>query len=246
MQTTKCKNCNDPIIGNFCPNCGQSAVLKRINRQYIVHEIKDFFFANKGMIYTVKKMLVNPGGSTKQYISENRFLFVKPITFLIITSLIYTLISYLFGFTVDDFHVVDDATFEYAPTAARILEWMVIDYPGYANIIMAFFIAFWIKLFFRKAGYNIFEIFILLCFITGITTLYTSLTVVVQGITHWNLVYSAGFIAVIYTIWAIGHFFDKKKVKSYIKATLSYLLGWLVFGIIIAIITAIDMVRYFS
>jgi len=36
-----CKNCNEPINGNYCSNCGQPAKLKRIDGRYIVYEIRD-------------------------------------------------------------------------------------------------------------------------------------------------------------------------------------------------------------
>jgi hypothetical protein len=234
MQTTTCKNCKCTINKNFCPNCGHPAILRRIDKHYLIHEIRDFFFANKGMIYTIKKVFVSPGESVRRFIVEDRHRFVKPITFLFITSLIYTFVNYLFNIGSEDYH--QQSAIVEGSTAHLIFDWMLIKYPGYSSIITGLFMAFWVKIFFRKAGYNFFEIFILLCFLTGVTTLYMSIVAIVQGITHWNLLQIAGYTGIVYLVWAIGQFFDKKKVKSYVKAFLSYILGTLVLGILIGII----------
>ena len=103
--------------------------------------------------------------------------------------------------------------------------------------------AFWVKLLFKKYGYNLFEIFVLFCYISGITTLLSSVVFIIQGIMHLKLISSTTLITVIYTTWAIGQFYDKKKASSYIKAFLSYVLGFLMLGISLGIIMAfIDIV----
>ena len=235
-----CKICNEPVNGNYCSNCGQPAMLKRIDGRYIISEIADFFFAHKGLMYTIKRVLISPGKSVRQFITEDRYRFVKPITFVFITSLIYTIVNYYFNITAEDYYIQQDE-FE-GSVISLIFHWMLIEYPGYSTIITGLFMAFWIKILFRKARYNIFEIFILLCFVTGITTLFTSVTAFIQGVTHLKLIEFSLYIGIIYYIWAIGQFFDGKKVKSYIKAFLSYALGSFVMGIFIYIIgTIIDI-----
>jgi hypothetical protein len=119
----------------------------------------------------------------------------------------------------------------------------MIDYQGYSSIVIGLFIALWVKLFFRKSGYNIFEIFVLLCFIAGMASLFFSVTMIMQGLTHFNFIYISAFIAMIYNIWAIGQFFDRRKAKSYIKAALSCMLGTFVFSILVSSIAIfIDVV----
>ena len=61
--------------------------------------------------------------------------------------------------------------------------------------------------------------------------------------TQVGLIYPASLLSMIYTIWAIGQFFDKKKIGSYIKATLSFVLGVFIFAIAITMIAIfIDIV----
>jgi hypothetical protein len=230
-----CKNCKEPVDWNYCPNCGQPAELKKIDKQYIIQELGDFFLANRGLIYTVKRVLISPGESVKRFLTEDRYRFVKPITFLFIASLIYTLVNHLFSLSAEDYHMQSDV-FSEDSTAGLIMSWMTIDYPGYANIIAGLFVAFWIKLFFKKSGYNLFVIFILICFTTGVATLFTSFAAIIQGVTHLKLIPVSTYAGIIYIIWAIGQFFDRKKAASYIKAFLSFILGSLVLGLIVIIV----------
>jgi len=230
----RCQYCNEPIHGNYCSNCGQPEKLEKIDGHYFLQEIGNFFLINKEMLYTVKNVLINPGESVKRFIAKDRHRFVKPITFLLATSLIYTLANHFFNIGAEDYY--DQTEQIEGSVLSLIFHWMLIEYPGYTDIITRFIIAFWIRIFFRKSNYNLFEIFILLCFITGITTLFLSIFIIIQGITHLKLIQISMYFLAIYLVWAIGSFYDRKKVTSYIKALLSVIAGTLMFGILIQIV----------
>jgi hypothetical protein len=105
---------------------------------------------------------------------------------------------------------------------------------------MGIFIALWTKLFFRRYKLNIFEILILLCFVIGMGMLIYSVFTIIQGMTHFNLMQTAGIVGLVYTTWAIAQFYDKGKVATYVKAFFAYILGMLTFSlaaIIIGILT---------
>jgi len=232
-----CRVCNEPVDLNYCPNCGQSAKLKRIDHRYVIQELGDFFFANKGMIYTIKNVFIRPGKSVKQFITEDRYRFVKPITFLFLTTLVYALVAHLFNISLEDVSPIKVDTGEDAPVS-YFANW-IMGNPRYTVTMIVLFVALWVKIFFRKAGYNYFEIFILMCFISGITTLIDTVGVMIQGLTHLKSSYIS-IIGIIFHIWAIGQFFDQKKVSGYIKAFLSYTLGALTLGILVLVVVLIE------
>ena len=208
-----CKNCNAEIKHNYCPNCGQATKIKRIDGYYIAHEIGQILNFERGILFTVRELLIKPGENIKNFISENRNRLVKPIIFIIITSLIYSLINHLFH--IEDGYIKFDETKQ--STTGHIFKWVQNNY-GYANIIMGIFIAFWTKLFFRKYNYNFFEILILLCFVMGIGMLIYSAFALFKGLTHIDLMQIAGAVGFIYSAWAIGQFFDKSRFSNYVKA----------------------------
>lgn len=94
------------------------------------------------------------------------------------------------------------------------------SYPQY-------FVAFWIKIIFRKYAYNFFEILILILFVSGMVMLISSLFGVIEALTDLGLLFIGGLIGFIYVSWAIGQFFDGRKIANYFKGFLSYTLGLL-------------------
>jgi len=228
---TNCKSCSAVLAGNFCSNCGQPAKTKRIDGHYIMHEIEHVLHFEKGILYTIKELLIKPGASVKDFLAENRSRLVKPIIFIIITSLIYTLITHFFH--IEDEYINFGRDKDSAVTA--ISSWIQNHY-GYANILMGFFIAFWLKVFFRRHDYNFFETLILLCFVMGMGMLIFSAVALVEGITKIKLMQFAGAFGTIYLIWAIGQFYHKNKAGSYIKALIAYILGMMTFALIVVLI----------
>ena len=226
-----CKNCETTIVSKFCPECGQPAVLKRIDGHYITHEIEHVLHFERGILYTIKELVVTPGQNVRKYITENRSRLVKPIIFIIVTSLIYSIITHLF-------HLEDEYVFynESKPSTTGVLfEWVQGHY-GYANIIMGVFIASWTQLFFKKYDYNFFEILILLCFVMGMGMLIYTLFSILQVITYMRIAHIGGILGIIYCSWAIGQFFDAKKVGNYFKALAAYILGLITFSLMVLVL----------
>ncbi|MFA8436606.1 MAG: hypothetical protein ACEPOZ_19020 [Marinifilaceae bacterium] len=134
------------------------------------------------------------------------------------------------------FHIEDGyVSFDYPENSARslLLTWVQKNY-GYANILMGVFISIWVKIFFRKYGYNFFEILILLCFVMGIFMLLLSVFGLLEGVTKINMMQKAGLIGIVYCSWAIGQFFDRTKITNYLKASLAYFLGMLTFTFLVS------------
>ncbi|ACU58888.1 hypothetical protein Cpin_1391 [Chitinophaga pinensis DSM 2588] len=222
-----CKHCNITIDNKFCGNCGQPMQLKRVDKDYILHEIWHILHFEKGIFYTIKEMLVRPGKNVKEFIVENRSRLVKPIIFIIVTSLIYTIIINLFH--IEKEYISYHGTEQTEHAAMNLIFAWVQHHYGYANILMGLGIAFWTKLFFRKYDYNFFEILILICFVMGIAMLIYAVFAFFEGLTKLSLMQISGILSILYCTWAIGQFFDQKKVTSYLKAFAAYLLGMLTF-----------------
>ena len=142
-----CKNCRLELNGKFCSNCGQPATLKRIDAHYIKHEIEHVLHLEKGIFYTIKELVIRPGKSVRQFISEYRNRLVKPIIFIIVASLIYSLVN--------NFYHIEEQYIQYKDggiqnsTVGKMFKW-VQDHYGYSNILMSVFIAFFPEIIFQK------------------------------------------------------------------------------------------------
>jgi hypothetical protein len=223
-----CKNCNTEINSKFCPDCGQPTSLKRIDGHYIMHEIEHILHFERGILYTIRELITNPGQNIRNYLSENRSRLVKPVIFIIITSLIYTLTSHFFHIEEEliDFEVSGESVI------GSILKWMQGNY-GYTSILTGIFIAIWLKVFFKKYKYNFYELLIMLCFVQGISMLIFAVFAFLEGVSHFKLLSFAGILGVIYMTWAIGNFFEERKLGNYAKALIAFFFGTMTFYIII-------------
>ena len=234
-----CKICDYTVTGKFCGNCGQPVQLKRVDFHYISHEVQHLLHFEKGFLYTIIELLIRPGKSVKEFIAFNRSRLVKPVIFLIVASLLYS--------TAEHFFHIEDGYVRYSSEkqsgAGAIFAWVQSHY-GYGNIIMGVFIALWIKMFFKSYAFNFFEILILLCFIMGMGMLMLALFAVAEGLIKIKLMEAAGYAFVGYSTWAIGSFFDKKKVMSYVKALIAYLLGMITFTVLALLVGALVDLLY--
>lgn len=229
-----CRNCKTEVNQNYCPQCGNPVTLKRIDGHYIQHEVTHILHFEKGIFYTIKELLLRPGKNVRTFVADDRSRLVKPVIFIIITSLVYTIISHFFH--IDGGYIkMEDGT---GISTNAINRW-VQDHYGYANMIICLFIAFWLKLFFRKSGYNYFEILILLCFVLGIGMLFFSVFALAEGLTKYKLLAISGVIYFIYASWAIGQFFNSKNFSGYLKALAAYLLGMITFSSVILLLSFI-------
>ena len=67
----KCKNCKLEKDNKFCPNCWNPKELKRIDKEYIISEIGSVLNFDKGILYTIKELLIRPGITIRKFIRED-------------------------------------------------------------------------------------------------------------------------------------------------------------------------------
>jgi hypothetical protein len=79
-----CKNCNTEINQNYCPQCGQPAKLHRIDGHYILHEIEHILHFERGILFTVRELLLRPGKSVKEFISDKKDYFFSNLSISIL------------------------------------------------------------------------------------------------------------------------------------------------------------------
>ena len=61
-----------------------------------------------------------------------------------------------------------------------------------------------------------------------------SVATIIQRFTFANVLQGFAFGSFTYLVWAVGQFFDKENVQSYVKAIISYFLGAFIFaGVIV-------------
>ena len=206
----------------------------RIDSQYIFDEIGSVLSLKKGIFLSIKEVLLRPGENIRIFLLEDRTRLVKPIIFLIFCSLFYSILQQTLHFEDAYYDEVYKQAGSDAPEVA-FSQWVRANY-GYANIVTSIFIAFILKMFFRKHGYNYFELLILLLYITGIGMLMYGVLGTIESFSGIPLYFPGGIIVFFYTVWAMGQFFGKRKFINYVKAFFSYALGWVLIMLLAGIL----------
>lgn len=220
-------------------------VPKRIDGKYILSEIVSVLSFEKGFFYTVKELAIRPGKSIAHFIRKDRSKLIKPIPFIIFSSLIYTVVQHYLvnNDFLDQFASGYTETLDIKTSAlVAIFEWIKENY-GYTNIAMSIFISFWVKLVFRKIDYNFYEVLTFLLYVSGISTLIYSLSIIAEIITDYRLLYWGGIASFIYSSWALGQIYHKRNPINYFKGAAANLLGMISFYFLAIVLgTTIDMI----
>jgi hypothetical protein len=74
-----CRNCGAEGDQKYCPGCGQALQAERISMHTLLHEVAHtFWHFEKGFLYTLKELAINPGTTQKRYLSGTRLRYQKP------------------------------------------------------------------------------------------------------------------------------------------------------------------------
>ena len=199
--------------------------LKRIDRRYISHEIEHVLHLDRGFFYTVRELMLRPGKAVREFLFEDRKKLVKPVLYLILCSVIFTIIIHLLHADVSLFNIDRISPLQGKIRSKEIGGW-INNSLGYSQLLLGVFIAIWLKIFFKKQQYNIYEIVVLLSYILGEALLILLSVIILGNIFESQVIGSIGVgIYLFYIIWGIGQFFGEKKISNYIKSALTFVFG---------------------
>ncbi|MGL4632025.1 MAG: DUF3667 domain-containing protein [Leadbetterella sp.] len=213
---------------------------KRIDSSYLTHEIQHILHLESGFLFTVKELFIHPGKFIRNFISKERSKATKPVIFLIISATIFTIILRNFFHGEWQFFSVNKENIDQYLVKKTVGNWMN-THIGYTALMIGILMAIWTKVFFRKHGYNIFEIVVLFCYSIGQTLLIIALFFLSLYFVKTNLVSEIGiYIGFFYTIWSVGQFFGEKNYMNYVKSFFCSFLGALTFRLILNLIITVN------
>lgn len=241
-----CHNCSALITGNFCINCGQKKY-KRIDKKYIWDELQyTLFHTNKGFLYSIKKILSNPGKTAMEFINGNRVNHYKPILLVFILSGIATFISYKLLKLKE---VMNDYFTQKNINSNQMGDFMNF-LSSYTSIIMLlmiplFALTTWIA--FKKWGHNYYEHLVMNAYILSFYTLISIIFIypVMYIFRHspnvFFLITQISILLVPFILfWFFKEFYKNKPIKSIVLKVLAVIgltiVGYLFLLILISFI----------
>ena len=89
MKNKKCKNCDQPLNGEYCSNCGQRDIellkFKKLIKDFFDHHLD----LDSRIFRTIKYLIFNPGFLTIEYWGGRRIRFIPPFKIYLLTSFLY-------------------------------------------------------------------------------------------------------------------------------------------------------------
>jgi hypothetical protein len=256
-----CPNCNHLIIENFCSNCGQKKY-KRIDKKYVLDEIQyTLLHTNKGLFYSLKKLIKSPGTTAKEYIAGNRVNHYKPILLVFLLSGISAFISYKllgFGEIINDFNAQKYGNSEFLGDLMSFTS----NYTAILMLMMVPVFALTTKLLYRKWGHNYYEHIVMNCYILAAFTLISMIIVypimffLKDSPDSFLTISQIPFLIVPFVlVWFFRGFYGEKPVKSIVLRSLSAFgifalgyLGMIIVGSILLVIYAMiydpELIKY--
>ena len=89
MKNKKCKNCEQPLNGEFCSYCGQRDIellkFKKLIKDFFDHHLD----LDSRIFKTMKYLIFNPGFLTIEYWNGRRIRYIPPFRIYLLTSFLY-------------------------------------------------------------------------------------------------------------------------------------------------------------
>lgn len=239
-----CFNCGNPITDNYCGSCGQKKY-SRIDRRYILAELEDTILqTNKGFLYSIKNIVVNPGKTARKFIEGSRINHYKPILLVFLLSGISAFISYnILGFK----EMMENYYSELGISSHLMTDYLSFA-SSYSSIVMLSFVpilAIMTKIAFWKYEQNYYEHILMNAYILS---LYTIINIVVLYPVMYvlkdnqdiiiNLSSLSFFTIPIIMIWFFKGYYREKSLFTII-GRVSLILLIILFSLIILMIASI-------
>lgn len=233
-----CKNCENPVVGNFCAHCGQRTSVGRQTFRSFMNELSESVFQlNRGLLYTVKELTVRPGYTIRQYLEGKRKSHYRPLAFVLLLSTIYFLLSravgadtildnFLFGFS-----NASEAS-EYGESITPVLQWFSKNF-AYSSLLLlpVFSLATYIS--FSGLGKNYLEHIIINSFITGQQAIIYTVFMLISVFTdqEYDTTLPAVLAVVSYVFWTFSQLYVG---LGYLRLALGVLLTYVLYLLFIS------------
>lgn len=246
---TTCKNCGCSCDSNYCPDCGQSVGVKRLdNKSFFIGLASGLSRINRGFLYTAWQLLINPWKVIRDYVQCRRVRYVAPVSMLIVVCFLNAFVS---GLLSSDSQVVtsemDSAaapvTYKVALTVTQFLmnnmlaRNLTIYIPALLSILIVY----------RKAGakrYNLAEYFTAMIYMTSSFLIFdiiiSPLSIASESLyTALEMTYTLLICSLsMYHAFPLGS--PKRRIQHFILYLLVSALIYLLILLAIALILALD------
>ena len=244
MENNQCQNCGDVTINNYCPGCGEKRY-KRINIKDVVGDFLSNLVTVEGPILrTIKDLSLRPGTMITDYLNGKRKIYYKPFQYYLLATTVYFLFFYLWGNELMSMFANIGANANTTGTVEEIKTFQqeFSDFQNNNMRLFTFFLvpiyAFLIWLFFgRKNNHSFTESLVISLYVSAQVLLFSLLSTLLVYINLQLSIVVNMIFGIIYITWVMFYLYKAKKWVIILKSLTIVVLAYILFGILMAIIT---------
>jgi hypothetical protein len=194
-------------------------------------DLADALFAvNAPLLITIKELIVRPGGLLRNYLNGQRRRYYRPVSFFILTTVLYIIVRSLIGF--DPFRnaliVVEEGPLEgNLLTEAR--NYMIFNINNFL-FIFVFTLAVFSKLFYFRS-YSLAEFLAISFYLLGVYTLLVTCNMFLVQYIGDNMQPLGILIMLIYFVYAMYSLFKGSYLLVILKSSVLFVLAFLSYAI---------------
>ena len=245
---SNCINCSHEITGNYCSNCAQPVLKKRLTWSVFLDEFNQRFLGvDSKFSNTVVGLTLNPGKVVKSYIEGNRVKYLGPVGYMFILLTIFLLLASILNVNLSELSQDMNSAMvspEDNSDSVQVFHEKVMEYYRVLTFIMVPFFLLGTYLVFRKKGYNFVETGVFVFFVQGHLMFFNIIQLFAFKFFHWTSSMLMMALSVIYVALAASTFYDGNKIANAVKGILTYIIGFIFFFIAIIIGVVIVMALF--
>lgn len=215
--------------------------IRRYSFKNLPYEIAESFDLDKGLLFTIRSLFLNPSAAIKSYLDTDRLRYTNPMKYflLIVSFTTFLTIKIEFWKTLQPKNSTEDA--ENLENFNRIYQDYFLEYLnlwfGFA-VIFSTLLSYW---FFKKSGYNLVEHFILNIYLFSQQSLMFVFLIVLMKLypdTLWLYFIGSGY----YAVWCYNGFFEGSFATKTLKGISIVLLSTFIYFVFLVMLMALIMI----
>ncbi len=242
----ECKNCGIGVQGNYCSECGQQVITRRITLKTVVQELFAIITnVEKGFWYTAKMLFVAPATVVCDYITGRTIRYYHPFRYLFWWVTISVAINLSLGLydrqQTEIQSYIGGEESERALKMQQDLQQEVKKYLTFIPLLLVPFASIGSYLLFKKKGYNYAEHMVLNAYIQGqMAMIGIPLLLISILIPTTMLSFSLSIIlSLFYGTFVFSRFFKTSVPVAFFKNLMTHLLAYSIVMILAGVVGVI-------
>ena len=231
LSEITCKNCGSVTKGRYCQACGQRSSVHRVTFRDTLEDLNDALFSvNAPLLITVRDLIISPGQILGNYLQGKRKTYYRPVSFFLLTTVIYLIIRSLIGFDpFSDTSVRVDGGRMDGSLLTEARNYMLANINNLL-FVFVFTLGLFLKLFFYRR-YSQAEFLAVSFYLIGVYTLLVTINMFLVHYIDRSLQPLGIGMMVLYFLYAMASFIKRPVAWVLIKSLLLFILAFMTYAI---------------